>query len=102
MLLTHQWIARLEAATSRLEDIAQTTTQDPQDAHHGVPAVAASAAAALPPSAAKSSPTPVNVPAALPPAIEAFDALINNEVKRFANLSDSIGGLVAEQVIPSL
>lgn len=103
MLLTHQLVARLEAATSRLEDIAQTATQDPQDpqdSQHGVPAVAVSTATELPPSAAKSPLIPVHVPAALPPAIEAFDALINNEVKRFANLSDSIGGLVAEQVMP--
>lgn len=34
----------------------------------------------------------------LPPAIDDFDALINAEVKTFVNMSEEIGGLVAEQV----
>ncbi len=35
---------------------------------------------------------------ALPPAIDDFDAMINAEVKTFVNMSEEIGGLVAEQV----
>lgn len=34
----------------------------------------------------------------LPPAIDDFDAIINTEVKTFVNVSEEIGGLVAEQV----
>lgn len=34
----------------------------------------------------------------LPPAIDDFDAIINGEVKTFVNVSEEIGGLVAEQV----
>ena len=34
----------------------------------------------------------------LPPAIDDFDALINGDVKTFVNMSEEIGGLVAEQV----
>lgn len=36
--------------------------------------------------------------APLPPAIDDFDALINGDVKTFVNMSEEIGGLVAEQV----
>lgn len=34
----------------------------------------------------------------LPPAIDDFDAVINGDVKTFVNMSEEIGGLVAEQV----
>ena len=34
----------------------------------------------------------------LPLAIDDFDAMINAEVKTFVNMSEEIGGLVAEQV----
>jgi hypothetical protein len=94
-------INRLEAATSRLEDIA-SSTQDSQQPP-GIPAVAASAAAAIPPSqqaaqAVAPAPTPKQAPPPLPESVEAFDALINEEVKKFAALSDNLGGLLAEQV----
>lgn len=34
----------------------------------------------------------------LPPAIEDFDATVNGDVQNFVNMSEDIGGLVAEQV----
>lgn len=34
----------------------------------------------------------------LPPTIDDFDTTINDEVKSFVNMSEEIGGLVAEQV----
>lgn len=34
----------------------------------------------------------------LPPVIDDFDRTINGEVKTFVNMSEEIGGLVAEQV----
>ena len=34
----------------------------------------------------------------LPPAIDDFDAMINSDVKTYVNMSEEIGGLVAEQV----
>ena len=37
----------------------------------------------------------------LPPMIDDFDGIINGEVKTFVNMSEEIGGLVAEQVIYS-
>lgn len=42
--------------------------------------------------------TPKQLPEALPPAIEGFDALINGEVAAFVNMSEGLGGLIAEQV----
>lgn len=62
--------------------------------------IGASVAASLP--AAHTSTTCVQtLPPVLPqdpPVLQDFDALINNEVKRFAALSSEIGGLAAEQV----
>jgi adenylyl cyclase-associated protein len=37
-------------------------------------------------------------PPPLPPVVEAFDVLLNQEVQKFADLSNKIGGVVAEQV----
>ena len=34
----------------------------------------------------------------LPPAVEDFDAIVNGDVQNFVNMSEDIGGLVAEQV----
>ena len=91
-------ITRLEAATSRLEDIASTTLEN-QSVPNGIPPVAASAAAAVPPSQAQAQSAPKQAPPPpLPPSIEAFDDLINNEIKSFVDLSEAIGGLLAEQV----
>ena len=34
----------------------------------------------------------------LPPALDDFDSLINGDVVKFVNMSEELGGLVAEQV----
>ena len=44
------------------------------------------------------TPGPASLVEALPPAINDFDAMINAEVRTFVNMSEEIGGLVAEQV----
>ena len=44
------------------------------------------------------APAPLPSTETLPPAIEDFDAMVNSEVKTFVNMSEEIGGLVAEQV----
>ena len=92
-------LRRLEAATSRLEDLVPTTTDSSASAN-GQPALPE---AGLPksrgivrPSGTVSSPQPVLEP--LPPAIDDFDALINGDVKTYVNMSEEIGDLVAEQV----
>ena len=46
----------------------------------------------------KASPTPPRRVESLPPAIIDYDAIINGEVKTYVNMSEEIGGLVAEQV----
>jgi hypothetical protein len=91
---------RLEAATSRLEDMAQATI-DPA-ALTGLttstskalsPAINGTGAESIAhPAAAARTPDP------LPPAIEDFDELINQDVSKFVNLSEELGGLVAKQV----
>lgn len=96
---------RLEAATSRLEDIAQSTFELPQ----AVPALqqttptAGTPGSVLPPPAValtaptSTPPAPVAPPEPVPESIEEFDALISQSVEKWAKLSNAIGGLVAEQ-----
>ncbi|KAI4170152.1 MAG: hypothetical protein LQ343_005158 [Gyalolechia ehrenbergii] len=91
-------IKRLEAATSRLEDMMPTGS-DPSVARNGLASLPESGLTA--PRAdvedePSSSQTQLAV-APLPPAIDDFDALINGDVKTFVNMSEEIGGLVAEQ-----
>ncbi|KAK4126599.1 hypothetical protein N657DRAFT_643380 [Parathielavia appendiculata] len=102
-------IKRLEAATSRLEDIAQSAFELPQAVpglQHG-PAAPAPPAPTLPASGppAPASPAPPQtavgppppVPEPVPESIEEFDALINQSLNNWFKLSNAIGGLVAEQ-----
>ena len=98
---------RLEAATSRLEDIASSTTELPQavpaltqsikSPPHGSgagtpvpqpPSVSASA----PPASAK--PTPSDP---LPESVADFDAFIDESVNKYVKASGKLGGLIAEQ-----
>ncbi|KAM3505521.1 hypothetical protein MY11210_007937 [Beauveria gryllotalpidicola] len=90
-------IKRLEAATSRLEDIA-TSTELPKDV--GALAAPAPASSALNPDASatvtpRSTPRPV--PEELPESIEDFDAFIDSTVADYVQRSNEIGGLVAKQ-----
>ncbi|KAJ9154895.1 Adenylyl cyclase-associated protein [Pleurostoma richardsiae] len=96
-------IKRLEAATSRLEDIASSTVELPQ----AVPSLSQSIA--TPPTAASSASTPAPPPPPpaaapakapqepLPESIEDFDAFIENSVGKYVKLSNELGGLIAEQ-----
>ncbi|KAI0023068.1 adenylate cyclase associated N terminal-domain-containing protein [Xylariomycetidae sp. FL0641] len=101
-------IKRLEAATTRLEDIASSTIELPQ----AVPALSQNniptppnpsgtgSPAPLPPvSSATSAPAPPK-PAAqepLPECIEEFDAFISQTVDKYVKASNKLGGLIAEQ-----
>lgn len=95
---------RLEAATSRLEDIASSTIEIPQ----AVPALketlaspdASSKAISDAPSRAPSAPAhrpaaPADEP--LPDSVEDFDAFLKSSVEQYATLSKAIGGPIAEQ-----
>ncbi|KAG4414093.1 hypothetical protein IFR04_012794 [Cadophora malorum] len=86
-------IKRLEAATSRLEDMASSSIEIP--AINGAPTPAPTGPLPAPPVAKAPSPKPVQE--ALPESVEDFDAFIAGTVKKYVNLSDELGGPVAEQ-----
>ena len=90
-------LGRLEAATSRLEDLVPTIG-DPSIATDGTKALSEQT-----PSGDRALDGVVSLSRhieALPPVIDDFDAIINGPVKSFVNMSEEIGGLVAEQVCP--
>jgi adenylyl cyclase-associated protein len=91
-------IHRLEAATSRLEDMASSTIEAPKT--DGT--APTSSSTAIPPVAAVVTPAleqPVKtVQEPLPELIEDFDTFLTGTMKKYVNLSDEIGGPVAEQV----
>ncbi|KAK2861270.1 hypothetical protein FQN49_004378 [Arthroderma sp. PD_2] len=82
-------IKRLEAATSRLEDMASSLDGPSPNptAGNGVGGAEASKVAA--PALPAAEP--------LPKCIEAFDTIISNEVKTFIDISQQLGGLVVPQ-----
>ncbi|KAJ5097214.1 hypothetical protein N7456_007935 [Penicillium angulare] len=88
-------IKRLEAATSRLEDMAMSL-DDPNSPKDSSAPAAATPAVPEPP---KPAPPPPAAPAPvqLPPQIQDFDVFIKDDVQKFANLGEKIGGLIAEQ-----
>ena len=88
---------RLEAATSRLEDMVPHMSEagvtngiSPNDKGPS------SGGGAQQPEGARASPPPAA--ASLPASIDDFDAMINGEVTTFVAMSEEIGGLLAEQV----
>ncbi len=91
-------ICRLEAATSRLEDMAQATI-DPSAQTNGIASPSStSTGGAFSGDAGVPGPAPKQITELLPPAIDDFDGVMNGEVKTFVNTSEELGGLVAEQV----
>jgi adenylyl cyclase-associated protein len=98
-------LRRLEAATTRLEDIASSTIELPQAVpalQHTIaspPSGVSSASTPAPPAQSASAPAaPKMPPEPLPESIEDFDAFIGGSVEKFAKISNAIGGLIAEQV----
>ena len=94
------FLRRLEAATSRLEDIAAATVEPPK-ANGQAPAPPPTVP--LPPipaaAAAPQTPEPAKALAPLlPQSVEEFDNFVTGALKKFVNLSDEVGGPVAEQV----
>ena len=86
-------LRRLEAATSRLEDMVphMPVTNGVSSTDKGT----SSRGGAQQPEGTLASPPPA---APLPASIDDFDALINGEVTIFVAMSEQIGGLLAEQV----
>ncbi|KAF8859488.1 hypothetical protein BDZ45DRAFT_357966 [Acephala macrosclerotiorum] len=87
-------INRLEAATSRLEDMAASAID-----LNGAPTPAPTGPLPPPPTTARAAPPELPKPVVepLPESVEDFDAFITGPVKKYVNLSDELGGLVAEQ-----
>lgn len=86
---------RLEAATSRLEDIASSTELPKDVPGLGQPATPLSETAVAP------TPPPVQQEPpqeALPESVEDFDAFLNTSVDKYVKLSSQLGGVVAQQV----
>ncbi|KAI2782451.1 adenylate cyclase associated N terminal-domain-containing protein [Daldinia loculata] len=98
-------IKRLEAATTRLEDIASSTVELPQavpdlTATVATPSNTSSPTRPTPQQAvsAPAPPAPVQVPQEpLPESIEEFDAFIDQSVDKYVKASNKLGGLIAEQ-----
>lgn len=90
-------IHRLEAATSRLEDMASSTVETETPKINGA---APPPTAPLPPApvAAAAPERPMPHQEALPDSVVEFDGFITGPLKKFVNLSDELGGAVAEQV----
>ncbi|KAK2801955.1 hypothetical protein FQN50_007511 [Emmonsiellopsis sp. PD_5] len=90
-------IKRLEAATSRLEDMA--VSLDGSGPISPAPGAATPSAAPESPKQASLPPPPPPPPVVepAPVQVEDFDALINKEVKSFVDLGEQLGGLVAKQ-----
>lgn len=94
-------LVRLEAATSRLEDIASSTIEIP----HAVPALQETLATPAASSSKSASNATSSAPAPAPPAadeplpdsIDDFDAFLNTSIAKYSKLSKQLGGLIAEQ-----
>lgn len=100
-------LERLEAATSRLEDIASSAVEIPQ-AVPGIQETLASpvasstkdvASAPTPPAAlaAATAPGAGTADEPLPEVVEDFDAFLKGSVDKYAKLSQQLGGLIQEQ-----
>ena len=88
---------RLEAATSRLEDMATSGGVEGVQTN-GTKAPASSAAIAAGSSAPKAAEPPKPPVEAVPEMIEDFDQFISKSVQNFVKHSNELGGPVAEQV----
>lgn len=92
-------LRRLEAATSRLEDMASATV-DPAEGSTST----AIKTIGGPPTPAPTGPLPppptVQKPVveALPAPVEEFDAFLSGAVKNYVKLSEDLGGALADQV----
>jgi adenylyl cyclase-associated protein len=90
---------RLEAATSRLEDMATSV-----DATHPDTIAAINSASATQGMAAAATAVPTATEPTAPPtepiprSVEEFDKIVKEDVQAFATASEQIGGLVEQQV----
>lgn len=95
-------LIRLEAATSRLEDMVPTIGDTNGAISGAIPSEDATTGAAVGTDQIRKDVSPQPLVEPLPPAIDDFDAIINGPVSTFVNMSEDIGGLIAEQVESSV
>lgn len=86
-------LKRLEAATSRLEDIAMAQAASGGTASHGA-ATSHPLLAPAPPAAAFVTPS-----AQVSPAVAKFEDLLDGPLENYLKLSNVLGGLVSEQAL---
>lgn len=91
-------ICRLEAATSRLEDMVPNYSDISGSGNSGLPLPDRGTDVNAGTDQTRGNASPERRIEPLPPAIEEFDAIVNGDVQNFVNMSEDIGGLVAEQV----
>lgn len=84
--------SRLEAATSRLEDIASTSAGYEGAAPSG-PSAPATAAASTAPAAAPAAPPAES----LPPTVEAYDTVLDTDLKPWLDMSSKLGNVIEGQ-----
>ncbi|CAO1617062.1 unnamed protein product [Sympodiomycopsis kandeliae] len=93
-------LKRLEAATSRLEDLAATPSGGDHNAGIGAPygsgVASSTSAATLAPSASGPVAAAESEPADSP-AVSAWDDYLDHQLKEYVELSEKVGGLVATQ-----
>jgi hypothetical protein len=93
-LLTGTCHPRLEAATSRLEDMATSI----DSSHPSTVAAISGTGVASPGKSDTATPREAPPAEALPPSITDFDKFLDGDVKTFVEASQKIGGLVEQQV----
>lgn len=86
-------VNRLEAATSRLEDMASAAL-DP----HGSLGAPPAPTGTLPPPPASQANAPKPVVEDLPESVEEFDVFLAGSLKTYVDRSKELGDVVAEQV----
>lgn len=89
---------RLEAATSRLEDMAASTIELPK-LNGAAPTPAPTGPLPPPPSIRATPEPPKAIAESIPESVEDFETFLSGTVKKYVSLSDELGGPVAEQVI---
>ncbi|GAA5830249.1 hypothetical protein JCM11251_001283 [Rhodosporidiobolus azoricus] len=92
-------LRRLEAATTRLEDIALTAQTGAAGGTHLLSGANAVQGAAIPApsSGAVPPPPPAKDVQEVPRSVQGFDELIEGSLTKYTSLSKELGGLIAEQ-----
>lgn len=90
-------VRRLEAATSRLEDIASSSFPDGDTRAVGATGSTTTSSPSAGAAIANPEAAPKVVAESAPPAIEAFDEVVNTELKNWLELSGNLGSVIEGQ-----